>query len=231
MLLVFQRFPMSRDLRTQKVWRIDEGWFHPTPKLARQHMRYELAWYWHRGAGNGGPVLFVFRLVLLSFKFGSASYWFNYSYRHLTPRPVDFYCLFQVAALLLLLTFSPSGWIVIFAGYVLGDMFLNIANIVFIGREYKIHNLERSILLSCLSMISLLLGFGVAYRWTCSLRPVEATIAALHVLGTMEFPQWAGCESEFPIATSLQIFCNIFLLLVVFAGFVGQLRFDEKDRT
>ena len=48
---------------------------------------------------------------------------------------------------------------------------------------------------------------------------------------TQEFPQWAGCESEFPIATSLQIFCNIFLLLVVFAGFVGQLRFDEKDRT
>jgi hypothetical protein len=214
---------------------------------ALRRFQWDLSYIRKRGPVHG-PVLYRVQMGLLRLKYVSPCYWVNYSYRSVRPFAVDVYCMAQTIALLLCLLVGPyaisiclpafGGWILypiaILAIYpLLFDMFLNYANVLFLGREHINHgiqNAERSLVLLCLSLASLVFGFGTFYRFWCRFDRFDGFSAALYSLGTMEIPDKLAKECELAGAEWLpltQIPFNIFLLVVFVALIVGQFKLKE----
>ena len=77
-------------------------------------------------------------------------------------------------------------------------------------------------------------GFGVIYRYSCGLGKADALFSAIYVLGTMEFPgkEILKLQMEcYPkLIASIQVFANMFLILVGLALFVGNLQLRERNQ-
>ena len=197
-------------------------------------MRQEIKTLWrsHQDYDVYGLEL-VFATALLALRNISISYWLGmclppsdhprYKARHIWP--IDLYCIAQLGALLLLFVgaFGPivDSWIV---GYVLFDIYLNLLNIVFIGKFSDINqpplSIERSILLLIVNVVGVVLAFGILYRDWLGLSTLKGFFSAILVFGTLGYPESSG---NVVLLVALQIFLNILLLVVVVSSFVGQL--------
>jgi hypothetical protein len=190
----------------------------------------------YKSGAVDGPVVYCAKLALLSLKFISVSYYVNYSHpSEKSIRPVDLYCIFQSVLLAFFLQRTPTNSGRFLVWYILFDMFLNYGNVVFLGREKQlmpgIRNIERSILLLFVSTFTLVFGFGSLYRYECRRLGIwDGLYMALFSLGTMEFPKlYEACEPR--LLSSIQMFGNLFLLLIAVGLFIGHLEFERpKDR-
>lgn len=110
-------------------------------------------------------------------------------------------------------------------------MFLNISNVVFLGRERinkGIHNVERSLALLPLSIASLVFGFGTFYRIWSGVDASEGLLAAVHSLRTMEAPKSLESWPYARVVASFQTFCNIHIIVFFVAVLVGQFKLEES---
>ena len=174
--------------------------------------------------------------ALLLLRFLSVSYWLRSRLPHphdprhsLRDNVIDGYCVFQ---LLLLLVLLPSGFGTVvnsvITGYVLFEIYLNLLNIVFIGKIRAINappaSVERSILLLLLNVLEVVIAFAVLYRDWLKLSTVEAFFKATLVLGTIGYPEASGWWVLLVALQVLLDFVLVVLLLGSFAGRVGLFR-------
>jgi len=132
----------------------------------------------------------------------------------------------------LLFFFEPSCVTVLIVCYLLAEIFLNAGNVVILGREWfnkGVRNIERSIVLNFLALISTVGGFGALYRFSVGLSAEEAAYAAVSVLGTMGWP--LQHKSGPPLLIGVQVFGDLFLLVVGVGLFANQLKLEETSPT
>jgi hypothetical protein len=181
----------------------------------------------------------IFDTVLLALRYLSVSYWLRtvlpsprHPRRTIRDNTIDVYCIIQVVALAILLvgTFGPIVDSVI-AGYILFETYLNLLNIVFIGKFPEINappaSVERSILLLMVNVVEVVLAFGVLYRDWLGLSRVQGIFNAILVLGTIGYPQVHG---RLVLLVALQVFLDVLLLVLVLSSFVGQLGLFSGNR-
>lgn len=193
-------------------------------------MRKEIKALWSERRVHGLELIFA--TALLAFRYLSLSYWL----RTVLPPPddprhtirdnaIDAYCVIQFIALSLVLAsgFSPIIDSAIVA-YILFEIYLNLLNIVFIGKFRDINappaSVERSILVLVLNIVGVVLAFGVLYRHWLGLSKVEGLFKAVLVLGTIGYPEASG---KLVLLVALQVFLDVLLFVLVIASFVGQL--------
>lgn len=168
---------------------------------------------------------------LLVLRIVSISYWL----RSFLPPPggpgtrrdnaVDLYCVSQLVVLLGLLWASfPTVVDSIITGYILFEIYLNLFNIVFIGKlgtdEAPPASIERSILLLFLNGLQVTLGFGIVYRDWLHLSPLEGFFNSVLVMGTIGFPNAAsGWYQLFVVG---QVFLDLALVVFFFSTFAGE---------
>jgi hypothetical protein len=169
--------------------------------------------------------------VLLALRRLSISYWLRCFLpgpddpRHTTrDNAIDGYCVFQLLALLILIPgcFGPVVDSVV-AGYILFEIYLNLFNIVFIGKIRVINSppvsIERSLLLLFLNVFEVVLAFGILYRDWLKLSTVDGFFKAVLVLGTIGYPQASGW---WVVLIALQVLLDFVLVVLVFSSFAGQ---------
>jgi hypothetical protein len=178
----------------------------------------------------------VFDLILLGLRILSISYWL----RTILPTPespnhklrdnvIDIYCIFQLAVLLILLVYSFGVfWNSIIGGYILFEIYLNLFNIVFIGKNAPPSSVERSILLLILNVIDVVLAFSVFYRDRLDLSRFDAVFQAVLVLGTVGYPY--SCSGNHASIVILQIFLDFVLIVLFVSSFIGRIGLFEKDK-
>jgi hypothetical protein len=181
----------------------------------------------YKEGSTHGPLIYCVKVLLRVLKYLSISYYVNYSHaRSKSIRVVDLYCIFQTILVAFFWQRVPTqvGRYVVW--YILFDMFLNYGNVVFLGE--RVRNVERSIMLLFLSTFTLVFGFGALYRYDCRQLSVwDGLYGAVFSLGTMEFPDIAdGCKPQ--LLSSVQMFGNLFLLLIAVGYFIGQLGAGDK---
>lgn len=180
----------------------------------------------------------VFDTALLALRYLSLSYWL----RRVLPAPdsvqrtsrdnaIDVYSIVQLVILSLLLVGAPIASTVI-ASYILFELYLNLLNIVFIGKFPKINappaSVERSILLFILNIVQVVMVFGIFYRDWLGLTRLEAVFKAVLVFGTVGYPE----PGNLAPLVALQVFLDVILVLLVLSSFAGQLAlFSNSNRT
>ena len=181
----------------------------------------------------------VFGLVLLGLRFLSLSYWL----RPILPTPkspkhkwrdnvIDIYCIIQLVVLLILLVWSfGSIWNSVIGTYILFEIYLNLFNIVFIGKIQEINtppsSVERSLLLLIMNVIDVVLAFSVFYRDWFDLSKLDAFFQAVLVLSTIGYPSSTG---KLALIVSLQIFLDLVLIVLFVSSFIGQIGLFSKGR-
>jgi len=112
----------------------------------------------------------------------------------------------------------------VIVGYVLFDIYLNLLNIVFIGKFSEINqpplSIERSILLLMVNVVEIALAFGILYRDWLGLSTLKGVFKAILVFGTVGYPQSSG---NLVLLVALQIVLDVLLLVIIVSSFVGQL--------
>lgn len=175
----------------------------------------------------------IFDTLLLGLRCFSISYWIKTllpdptdSRRTIGDNAVDGYCVVQLITLLILLLFGlgPVADSVI-AGYVLFDIYLNLFNIVFIGKITAINappvSIERSILLLFINVLDVIFAFALVYRDWFGLSTPDAIFKAILVFGTIGYP--AAAVGSWVFLVSLQVLLDFVLIALLFGSFVGQM--------
>lgn len=145
---------------------------------------------------------------------------------------IDLYCVVELAVLVVLLAgdWGPRTEQVLTA-YILFEIYLNLFNIIFIGKFPAINappaSIERSILLLFLNVLQVGLAFAVFYAHAFRLTPVNAFFRAVLVLGTIGYPPEASGWSG--ILVSLQVFMDLVLLVLLLSAFVSQVGLFRRD--
>lgn len=174
----------------------------------------------------------IFDTILLAFRYLSLSYGLRYAVSRLDDQRhavrdnvVDLYCIIQLIVLSLVFGrgYSPIVDSIIVT-YILFEMYLNLLNIIFIGKFPDINappaSVERSILLLMLNVIEVVLAFGILYHHWLGLSRIEGFFKAVCVLGTIGYPDAIG----WPILlVVLQVFLDFLLLVLVISSFIGEL--------
>jgi hypothetical protein len=183
---------------------------------------------------------FAFNFALMILRLSSASYWLRSclpspkgSDHKLRDNAVDIYCIFQFFVLLILfLNRFSTIFNIIIVIYILFEIYLNLFNIVFIGKIKKINappsSVERSILLLMLNVIDVVLAFSILYRDWLDLSKQEAIFQSVLVLGTVGHPSSQSTEI-YMLLVMLQIFLNILLVLLFLSSFIGQIGLFRKS--
>lgn len=169
--------------------------------------------------------------ALLILRFASASYWLrsrlpssNDPRRFVRNNAIDAYCVFQFFVLLMLLpTCFGRAVDSVIVGYVLFEIYLNVLNIVFIGKIRAVNappaSVERSILLLLLNVLEVLFAFAVLYRDWLQLSTVDAFFKATLVLGTIGYPEAPG---RWVLLIALQVLLDLVLVVLLLSSFAGQ---------
>ncbi|MEX0804113.1 MAG: hypothetical protein WD688_12475 [Candidatus Binatia bacterium] len=180
-----------------------------------------------------------FDSLLLVLRFLSISYWI----KTLLPDPtdsrrrdnaIDVYCVAQLIILLVILPFGfgPIADSII-TGYILSDIYLNLFNIIFIGKIRSINappvSIERSILLLFINVLDVVLAFSIFYHHALGLSPMTAFFKAVLVLGTIGYPE--NATGFWVLLVSLQVFLDFVLIALVFGSFVGQVGLFQRTPT
>ncbi|MGC3971018.1 MAG: hypothetical protein QM775_27890 [Pirellulales bacterium] len=171
----------------------------------------------------------LFDTALLLFRRISLSYLLKRStegeWEKLRTPLVDAYCVLQFVVLGGLLMWGGGICSIVVTCYVLFEIYLNLFNIVFIGKFSAINgppkSIERSILLLLLNVLQVTMAFAVFYKYTCSLSVLEAFFSSSLVLGTVGYP--ADIKGYSKLLVSLQIFMDVVLLVLLLSAFVGQI--------
>ncbi len=110
------------------------------------------------------------------------------------------------------------------AGYVIFDIYLNLLNIIFIGKIRAIDappvSIERSILLLFMNVLEVVLAFTIFYRDWLKLSTMDALFNAILVLGTIGYPNAA--TGGLSLLVALQVLLDLLLIVLVISSFVGQ---------
>ncbi len=146
---------------------------------------------------------------------------------------IDSYCVAELLVLLVLLVGDHGARVEqAIAAYVLFEIYLNLFNIIFIGKYPAINappaSIERSILLLFLNVLQVVVAFAVFYEHAFTLAPVDAFFNAVLVLGTIGYPPAAGGWCG--LLVSLQVFMDLVLLVLLFSAFVGQVGLFRRAR-
>jgi hypothetical protein len=175
----------------------------------------------------------LFLLFILFLRVVSVSYWLRGflpsardARRPVRDRAVDIYCVVQTAILLALLAMSPYRlWVVWIASYILFEIILVLANIIFVGKFRKLQarpaSIERSILLLLLNLVQAVIVFAIYYRHASKLTVCDAFFQSCLVLGTVGYPE--GLSGPARLLVSLQIFVNLAVTLLLLGSFAGQI--------
>jgi hypothetical protein len=182
---------------------------------------------------------FVFDPILLGLRFLSISYWLRIKLArpgspnlHWRNNIIDIYCIIQLTLLLLLLVY-PLGIIInsLIGGYILFEIYLNLFNIVFIGKIRTINappsSIERSILLLILNIIDVVLAFSVFYQDWLDLSRLDAVFQAVLVFGTIGYP--SSCSGNYTFIVPLQIFLDLILIVLFISSFIGRIGLFENN--
>ena len=200
-----------------------------------------LAKLWHSPRRVHGIEL-CFDSLLLLLRWFSLSYWLRRSLpdpagqnRSIRDNAVDAYCVIQffvLLAVLLLGSALPVGIATITSSYILFEVYLNLFNIVFIGKFADINappaSIERSLLLIILNAIEVVQVFAVLYRSCLHLETQEAFLKATLVLGTIGAP-----DTNTPVAVALvsfQVLLDFVLVVLFLAAFSGQLNMFKTNK-
>lgn len=146
---------------------------------------------------------------------------------------IDAYCVLQLIVLLtLVLTRFGSFTETIIAGYILFEIYLNLFNILFIGKIREINappsSIERSILLLLINVIQVVLCFAIFYHHWLGQSNMDSFFYAMLVLGTIGFP--TGAPGWPRLLISLQILLDLVLLLLNLTYFVSQIPHSRKNK-
>jgi len=173
----------------------------------------------------------LFDTLLLVLRYLSISYWLKRFFpgpddpKHTVgDNAIDVYCVVQLLALLILLPFGLGPVADSFiASYILFDIYLNLFNIVFIGKMRAINappvSIERSILLLFMNVLEVVLAFAIFYRDWLKLSTMDAIFNAVLVLGTIGYP--AAADGQFALLVSFQVLLDFILIVLVISSFVG----------
>jgi hypothetical protein len=148
---------------------------------------------------------------------------------------IDVYCILQTLILLVVL-FGANRPILnsIIGGYVVFEIYLNLCSIFFLPRQRALGprtasdplsavnepstSVGRSMLLLFVNVLQVVLAFAVFYRTaTPTLRPTNALLDAVLVLGTVGYPTEAPA-----LLICIQVFLDLFLIVFAVGGLVGQ---------
>jgi hypothetical protein len=177
---------------------------------------------------------FYFDSLLLRLRLYSPSYLLNYS-RPKSKLLVDLICLVQFLVLLVVVFLSATSLTFAIAVFILYEIYLCLLNIVFIGKIREINappaSIERSILLSLLNVLEVILAFGIFYKYWLELNTSDALYGAILVLGTIGTPldfdlmPWKG-----RLLVGAQVFMNLFLIVLILGSFIGQVGLFRDPR-
>ena len=173
--------------------------------------------------------LFISTLLLL--RILSVSYWLRSCLpdprrerRELRDNTIDAYCVIQTVVLIALLGYPGKPGVSI-AAYIVFEVFLTLANIIFVGKFEDLQappaSIERSIILLFLNVIHTLLAFSVFYRYALGTSAESAIFYASLVLGTVGYPSQLQGTSQ--LIVSCQIILDFILIIVMLSSFVGQI--------
>lgn len=178
----------------------------------------------------------LFDSTLLLLRFFSISYYLKRflsgSRRGWRSSVIDLYCVFELVVLVVLLAgdWGPRTEQIL-SLYILFEIYLNIFNIIFIGKFPEINappvSIERSILLLFMNVVQVTIAFAVFYAHAFGLSPVDAFFYAVLVLGTIGYPVAASGWSG--LLVSLQVFMDLVLLILLLSAFVGQVGLFRRD--
>jgi hypothetical protein len=145
---------------------------------------------------------------------------------------IDTYCVLQLIALVILVS-SSFGPVIetVIAGYILFDIYLNLLNIIFVGKIQEINappaSIERSILLLFMNVLQVILAFAVFYHHWLGLSGMDAFFSAVLVLGTIGYPP--GATGWLCLVVSLQVLLDLVLLLLILSSFIGQVTLFRRS--
>jgi len=190
---------------------------------------------WNDPRARGLERLFGTALLLL--RFLSLSYllkrFLDGPRRAMRSSVIDGYCVLELGVLVLLLVVERGPVFEgVVAGYILFEIYLNLFNIIFIGKFPAINappaSIERSILLLFLNVLQVVVAFAVFYQHAFRLSAVDALFNAVLVLGTIGYPAattgWCG------LLVSLQVLLDLVLLVLLLSRFVGQATLFRRGR-
>lgn len=188
---------------------------------------------------NGIERLFVSSILLL--RVASSSYWLRDCLpsargdrRWVRDNAIDLYCVAQALVLLVLLAaWAQSLFAVLIAAYILFDLFLVLANVIFVGKFPELQaqpaSVERSIILLLLNLIDVVLAFAIFYRYTLGLGTSSAVFQAALVLGTIGYPP--GLQGNAQLLVVCQVGFDLILTVLLLSSFVGQLGLFRRGAT
>jgi hypothetical protein len=190
-----------------------------------------------RKSGSVHGIELLFDSFLLFLRLFSISYRLTAFCSDPTTRSdmVDIYCVLQLVALLVCVFLPvPNSVGCFIAAYVLFEIYLNLFNIVFIGKFSKINappvSVERSLLLLLLNAFDVVLAFTLFYRHWMRLSTGCAFYGACLVLGTIGTPPLPDTGEGRPLII-LQIFLDLLLIVLFLSSFAGQIGlFQREDR-
>ena len=181
--------------------------------------------------------LFVSAILLL--RLASSSYWFR-SYlpsargdrRWVRDNAIDLYCVVQVLALVVLLVVWARHLFAVWIGaYILFDLFLVLANVIFVGKfpdlQARPASIERTIILLLLNVLVVVFAFAIFYRYTLRLGISSAVFHATLVLGTVGYA--TGLQGSAQLLIACQIGFDLILTVLLLSSFVGQLGLFRRD--
>lgn len=177
-------------------------------------------------------LLLLLRLVSLSYRVKAFLPEPDSPRRAVRSSVIDGYCVLQLIVLVILVSarFGPVMETII-AGYILFDIYLNLLNIIFIGKIREINappaSIERSILLFFMNVLQVVLAFAVFYQHWLGLSVMDAFFNAVLVLGTIGYPP--GATGWLCLLVSLQVLLDLVLLLLILSGFVGQVTLFRRN--
>jgi len=171
-----------------------------------------------------------FCFVLYFLRLGSISEWLSFCITggrtsgadHAGDRLiVDWYVVlktFVVGLLLFVAVGHPLSWLVqIIVWYLLGEMYVSLLNVVFVGtlKEDRKISVGRSLLLLMFNAAQLVLSFAVFYRVYLHQDVRDALFTSVQVFSTLDAPENAR------ILVTLQVALNFLFLAVLLARFLG----------
>jgi hypothetical protein len=181
----------------------------------------------------------LFVSTLLLFRMLSVSYWLRSwlpsprgERRRLRNNTIDAYCLIQAIVLIALLV-NPGKLGVSIAVYILFEVFLTLANIIFVGKFKDLQappaSIERTIILLFLNVIHTVLAFSLFYRYALGVSVPSAIFYASLVLGTVGYP--SDLQGTAQLIVSCQIILDLILIIVMLSSFVSQIGLFRRSTT
>ena len=177
-----------------------------------------------------------FDTFLLLLRFLSLSYllkrFFDGPRRTMRSSVIDAYCVLELTVLVILLVVNLGPVLEsVVAAYILFEIYLNLFNIIFIGKFPAINappaSIERSILLLFMNVLHVVVAFAVFYQHWLKLSSVDAFFNAVLVLGTIGYPTAAvGWRC---LLVSLQVLLDLVLLVLILSSFVGQVSLFRRS--